>query len=135
MYKRFSGMTVCGEGELIKTARQSTEQQLAAHIAAIQPAVDKWEQSLTEDQKKVTVPAGQVLAIALDETTGDQAKIVTANAESPPAGRVVGKPQWKPGKLAGAFEFDGKTLIDCGQAGVLDKGDHFSFAAWINPTL
>ena len=123
------------EGELLKSTRQSLEQQLAAHIAGIQPAVEKWEQSLTADQKRVTIPAGQVLAITLDETAGDLAKFTLPNAAEPaPFGRIIGKAQWKPGKLAGALEFDGKTHVDCGQVAILEKDDRFSFGAWIHPT-
>lgn len=120
--------------------RQTIEKQMAAHAAAIQPAVAKWEQSLTAEQKQVQNLAGQVLEIPLDESTGDQAQITvpaaTASTEPPPqtTGRIQGKAQWKPGKRQGALEFDGKTWIDCGQLGHIDKGQRVSFGAWIYPT-
>lgn len=128
------------EAAQIQMARQSVERQLAAHIAGIQPAVEKWERSLSAEEKRVTTPAGQTLVIALDETTGDQARLTIAKSaegvapQEAVAGKVRGKATWKPGKLLGALEFDGQTLIDCGQHGVFDKTDRVSFGAWIFPT-
>ncbi len=123
------------ESAQIQAARQSVEKQIAAHIAGIQPAVDKWEQSLTAEEKRVSSPAGQSLVIALDETTGEQVKFSLPKAEdASTVGKVQGKATWKPGKLLGALEFDGKTLIDCGQQGVFDKSDRVSYGAWIFPT-
>ncbi len=124
------------EAAQIQATRQAVEKQIAAHIAGIQPAVDKWEQSLSPEEKRVSTPAGQSLMIGFDETSGDQAKFSLPNASVPAAavGKVQGKATWKPGKLLGALEFDGKTFVDCGQQGVFDKADRVSFGAWIFPT-
>ncbi len=119
----------------LQGSRQTVDKQLAAHSAGIQPAVEKWEQSLTAEEKRATIPAGQSLAITLDETAGDQAKLTTSGLEAAAVtARVQGKPTWKPGKFQGALEFDGKTLVDCGQQGIFDKVDRVSFGAWIFPT-
>ena len=124
----------------LTAARASLEKQLTAHAAVIQPAVEKWELSLTAEQKQVPTFVGQVLEIGFEEATGDQAHITlptapTGTPASPPVtGRVLGKAQWKPGKLGGALEFDGKTFVDCGQLGRFDKGNRVSFGAWIYPT-
>ncbi|MDB5339880.1 MAG: Planctomycete cytochrome, partial [Planctomycetaceae bacterium] len=92
----------------IQATRQAVEKQIAAHIAGIQPAVEKWEQSLTADEKRITSPAGQTLVISLDEITGEQVKFsLPKAAEGVPVpevfGKVVGKATWKPGKLLGAL--------------------------------
>lgn len=137
----------------LKHAQSTLEQQLASRAQEAQTLADRWEQSLPPEQKQIAVPAGQAFAVAFDETQGAQARISlpgTADStqaspkqtspkqdtpvEAAPVGRVQGKAQWKPGKVAGAFEFDGQTHIDCGLLGEFDKGDQASFGAWIFPT-
>lgn len=118
--------------------RKSLEQQLATRANTIQPLVEQWELSLPPEQRQITIPAGQLFAIAFDEAQGDRARIVEpagkdANPVEPKTGLIRGKPQWKPGKMAGALEFDGQTHVDCGQLGAFDKSDRVSFGAWIFP--
>lgn len=127
------------ESARLKQAKKSLEQQLATRADNVQPLIEQWEQSLSVEQKQIAIPAGQLFAVAFDEAQGDRARIVEAQGQGASTadaktGSIKGKSTWKPGKLAGALEFDGQTHVDCGQLGVFDKGDRVSFGAWIFPT-
>ena len=56
-----------------------------------------------------TASAGLVGWWTFDETTGNTAKDSSGQAND---GRIVGAPQWVPGKIGGALEFNGSTYVD-----------------------
>jgi hypothetical protein len=123
----------------LQTVQKNLTEQLAARETQVGTLVERWEQSLTPDQKQQNAPLSLVFSIPLDETSGDKAAIrrqaMTVDAPTSPApGTVQGKAVWKPGKIAGALELDGNTFVDAGPVGEFEKTDKVSFGAWIFPT-
>ncbi|HPM82911.1 MAG TPA: discoidin domain-containing protein [Candidatus Anammoximicrobium sp.] len=62
-----------------------------------------------------------------DETAGNVAADSSGYGNN---GTVVGNPQWVPGKIDGAFQFDGNTYINCGRAASLNIRDQITIAFW-----
>jgi len=62
-----------------------------------------------------------------DEGTGTIAFDVTGNGND---GVFVGDPQWVPGKLGGALEFDGDDYLNCGNGPTLEIRDAITISFW-----
>ena len=71
--------------------------------------------------------AGLVGHWAFDETTGTTAKDSSGLGND---GTVTGTAKWVPGKLGGAFEFDGETYINCGNKPSLNIRDQITISFW-----
>jgi len=83
-----------------------------------------------------TVPAkagqvtnGLIAHYALDETSGNEVK-----ASAGPMGSLKGQSQRKPGKFAGAMQFEGAGFVDLGPSIAFDRTTPFSVSAWLYPT-
>jgi hypothetical protein len=74
-----------------------------------------------------TASAGLVGWWMFDETSGTTAKDSSGNANN---GTVVGNPKWVPGKIGGAFEFDGSTYINCGRKASLNPRNQITMSFW-----
>lgn len=133
----------------IPTAEQSAEiarllqlqtsfkQQLASREGQVESLVERWEQSLTLEQKRQNAPLSLAFSVPFDEAMGDKAEVrrqLSADKTAQTPGAVQGKPSWKPGKIGGSLEFDGNTFVDLGQVGEFEKSDKVSFGAWVFPT-
>ncbi|MHC4655209.1 MAG: LamG domain-containing protein, partial [Planctomycetota bacterium] len=69
----------------------------------------------------------------LDETSGTIASDSSLNGND---GTLVGDPQWVPGQIAGALDFDGDDWVDCGLAPPeLVINGAITIACWINPAV
>jgi len=65
----------------------------------------------------------------LDETSGTTAFDASGNGND---GTLMGDPQWVPGKLGGALEFDGSgDYIDCGDGANFNIPVNITIACWI----
>jgi len=64
----------------------------------------------------------------LDETSGTIASDSSGNGRN---GTLVGNPQWVPGKINGALQFDGNDWVNCGD--ILNISDAITIACWVNP--
>ena len=62
-----------------------------------------------------------------DETSGNTAFDSSGNGND---GTFVGNPQWVPGKVGGALEFDGDDYLDCGNGPSLEIRDQITIAFW-----
>ncbi|MCH8120793.1 MAG: discoidin domain-containing protein, partial [Planctomycetes bacterium] len=62
-----------------------------------------------------------------DETSGNIAYDSSGNGND---GTFVGNPQWVPGKVGGALEFDGDDYLDCGNGPSLEIRDQITIAFW-----
>ncbi len=71
--------------------------------------------------------AGLVGWWTFDETSGTTAKDSSGKGND---GRIVGTPHWVPGKIGGAFQFDGSTYINCGRSPSLNLRDQITIAFW-----
>jgi hypothetical protein len=66
----------------------------------------------------------------LDEGSGTTAYDSSGNGND---GTILGNPQWVPGKIAGALEFDGDgDYIDCGNDPIFDITEEITLAIWVN---
>ncbi|MDB5388606.1 MAG: Planctomycete cytochrome [Planctomycetaceae bacterium] len=122
----------------LQQSQKMLNEQLLAREKQVDSLVERWEQSLTPQQKQQNAPLSLVFSVPLDEASGDKADIrhsatATGSKAAAVPGSVQGKPLWKPGKLGGALEFDGNTFVDLGQVGEFDKTDKVSFGAWVFP--
>ena len=65
-----------------------------------------------------------------DETSGATAFDASGNGHD---GTIMGDPQWVPGKLGGALEFDGAgDYVDCGASPDYEIAVNITIACWIN---
>ncbi|MHC4116093.1 MAG: LamG domain-containing protein [Planctomycetota bacterium] len=62
-----------------------------------------------------------------DETSGGMAYDSSGNGND---GTLVGDPQWVPGKLGGALEFNGDDYVDCGNADSLQIQEAITISFW-----
>ncbi|MBD3182367.1 hypothetical protein GF312_08750 [Candidatus Poribacteria bacterium] len=62
-----------------------------------------------------------------DEIDGDTAVDSSGNDND---GIIEGDPQWVPGKIDGALEFDGDDLVNCGNGDSLQIQDEITIAFW-----
>lgn len=62
-----------------------------------------------------------------DETDGDVAKDSSGNDND---GEITGDPEWVPGKIGGALEFDGDDFVNCGNGDSLQIQDQITIAFW-----
>jgi hypothetical protein len=62
-----------------------------------------------------------------DETSGSVAADGSGQGNN---GTVVGTALWVPGKIGGAFQFNGSTYINCGRAASLNIRDQITIAFW-----
>jgi len=76
-----------------------------------------------------TASAGLVGWWKFDETSGTVASDSSGQGND---GRVVGNPKWVPGKIDGAFQFDGSTYINCGNKPSLNFTGQITMAFWFN---
>lgn len=77
------------------------------------------------------VSDGLVARYPLAETSGES---VNSTVPGNAVGTVKGKAEWAAGKFgANTLKFDGNTYVDLGRTLDVDKEDHFSYGAWINP--
>ncbi|WP_088259229.1 DUF1553 domain-containing protein [Fimbriiglobus ruber] len=110
-------------GELEKALRQRAN--------VVDAEVAKWEQSLKPEDLAKAEPLGLVAHFPLDDKAGDQ----VVNAVEPGwPGKLQGKASRVPGKLGGAFQFDGTAFVAAKDAGVFEADAAFTLAAWIRPT-
>ena len=66
----------------------------------------------------------------LDDGSGTIAIDSSGNGND---GTLYGDPQWRPGRVGGALEFDGNgDYVDCGNAEIFSITDAFSLTVWIN---
>ncbi|MHC4228239.1 MAG: hypothetical protein ACYSW0_12510, partial [Planctomycetota bacterium] len=64
-----------------------------------------------------------------DETSGTTAFDASGNGHD---GTIMGDPQWVPGKLGGALEFDGAgDYVDCGASPDYEIAVNITIACWI----
>jgi len=64
-----------------------------------------------------------------DETSGTTASDSSGNGHD---GTIMGDPQWVPGKLGGALEFDGSgDYVDCGSSPDFEIAVNITIACWI----
>ena len=75
--------------------------------------------------------AGLVGWWTFDETSGTTAKDSSGKGNN---GRIVGTPQWVPGKVGGALQFNGSTYVDCGNGPSLNVREQITIAFWFNFT-
>jgi hypothetical protein len=71
--------------------------------------------------------AGLVGWWTFDETSGTTAKDSSGKGND---GRIVGTPQWVPGKIGGALQFNGSTYVDCGNGPSLNVREQITIAFW-----
>jgi hypothetical protein len=62
-----------------------------------------------------------------DETGGAVAADSSGQGNN---GTIVGNPQWVPGKIGGALQFDGNTYVNCGRSPSLNIRDQITIAFW-----
>ncbi len=62
-----------------------------------------------------------------DETEGNIARDFSGKGND---GTIVGTPIWVPGKIGGAFEFNGSTYINCGRDPSLNIRNQITIAFW-----
>jgi hypothetical protein len=73
--------------------------------------------------------AGLVGWWTFDETSGNVAKDSSGKGND---GRIVGTPQWVPGKIGGALQFNGSTYVNCGRDPSLNLREQITMAFWFN---
>lgn len=73
--------------------------------------------------------AGLVGWWKFDETSGT---VATDSSGQGNDGTVVGNAKWVPGKIGGAFQFDGSTFINCGNKPSLNIRTQITMAFWFN---
>jgi hypothetical protein len=71
--------------------------------------------------------AGLVGWWTFDETSGDIAKDSSGKGND---GRIIGTPQWVPGKIGGALQFNGSTYVNCGRDPSLNLREQITMAFW-----
>lgn len=110
--------------EAVVQARQSQAPRLTAD----------WEAALTEESRRSIIAAAAkppAVRFSLDEPAEDGHEPGSGAA---PAFQTSGATHPAAGKLAGGYEFDGGSHLDCGQVGAFSRSDRVSFGAWILPT-
>jgi hypothetical protein len=66
----------------------------------------------------------------LDEGTGTIAYDSSGNGND---GTILGNPQWVPGKIGGALDFDGDgDYVNCGNDPIFDITEEITLAVWVN---
>ena len=77
-----------------------------------------------------TVRADLVGWWRLDEGTGTTAFDSSGNGND---GTILGNPQWVPGMIGGALDFDGDgDYVDCGNDPIFDITEEVTLAIWVN---
>jgi hypothetical protein len=128
----------------IKAPTPQQQAQLAAYdtqIAGLDAAVKARAATAATAQAEweKTAPAAELAGTAdglaarfsLDEASGEKVQDATGLRT---AGQVRGKAEWADGKLGGALRLDGTSYVDLGPQLDFDRGDHFSYGAWVYPT-
>ncbi len=62
-----------------------------------------------------------------DETSGNIAKDSSGQGND---GTIIGTPQWVPGKIGGALQFNGSTYVNCGRKPSLNIRNQITMAFW-----
>lgn len=106
------------------------DQSLKARATAAAPVMSNWERN-GGMQTLPAVSSGLVAHYGLDEMQG--ATLKDAAGQQAPGG-VHGTAAWAPGQFGGALRLDGATYGDLGSGIDFDKGDRFSYGAWVYPT-
>ena len=130
---------------VIRVPTREQERQLAAlksqiadvtarkqkHEKEVGPAFQQWLTKIQSSSPKErnTLDQGLILHYALDETTGTTVKSSVGKVKP---GLVKGSPAWRPGRFAGAFDFDGTRFINLGKVADFERDQKFSYGAWIN---
>jgi hypothetical protein len=127
-------LTTAEQETQLQTAQNKVtelEQTLKERRAATAAAQAEWEKNTLATLDSVpVVTAGLIGHYPLDEKAGEQVKDAVGKQ---PAGALRDAPVWADGKLGGALRFDGKAYVDLGPVFGFDRGDKFSYGAWINP--
>ncbi len=105
------------------------ERSLHERDGKVAATVARWEQALSP-QAISKLPSAAMLHLPLDEGKGDKVHGKTAASQ---LGHIKGKANWTAGKLGGALELDGKSHIELGGLGTVDRTDPFSIALWTYP--
>ena len=121
------------QAELAKLGLRRTELEAALRqrTTLVDADVAKWEASLKPADLAKVGPAGLVAHFPLDDLKSDQ---VIDVIEAGRRGKLIGKAARVPGKVGGAFEFDGTSYIDAGDVGNFEADQAFTLAAWVRPT-
>ena len=115
----------------LEARRSELDRLIAQRPMSVDADVAMWEKSLKSEDLVKSGPAGLIAHFPLDESTGDA---VTDAIDAARKGKVVGKIARVPGKIGGAFEFDGQTHVVVGDVAGFEGDQPFSLAAWIRPT-
>jgi hypothetical protein len=108
------------------------EQAVKARAAEAAPAQAEWLKHARETLARTPpITQGLLAHYALNETTGVEVKDASGKQT---AGMVKGKATWAAGRVGGALSFDGDSSVELGTGIGFDRGDKFSYGAWVYPT-
>jgi hypothetical protein len=111
------------------------ESLLAKRLSNVDDEIAAWEKETgTRDSRTDEPLKGLILHCSLDEVAGTAvANTAKDGVRGSVRGSVRGNAKWTGGKLGGALEFDGSTWVDLGNAFDFERGDQFSYGAWVYP--
>ncbi len=123
------------EASLIEAASKITglENARKNRQAEASPTLAEWIKTASANADKApAVTAGLAARYALDENAGTETRDTSGKITN--AALIKGKADWKPGKIGNALNFDGGTSVEIGNALKWERGDKFSYGAWVYPT-
>jgi len=114
---------------------------LEARIDGPSPELDaaqaEWER---REAEKLRAAGGKAAALAPEkglaahyEMDRAQGNSIAPSGGHGPAGRILGKAEWRPGKTGKALYLDGNTHVDLGDTAGFEADQAFSYGAWIRP--
>ncbi len=107
------------------------EGKQAALPAQVAPAQVEWEKKTAADlQANASLKDGLAAWFPLDEAAGSPLRDASGRLTA----TVKGKADAGDGRVGRAFRFDGDTSIELGPGLAFDRGDAFSYGAWVYPT-
>jgi len=119
---------------------QADVARAAAALAQQEPAVAAaqavWEERMAAAAPQALDPtAGLLLHLPLDETAGLAVADVASRKHTATIepGKKIEKEVWTAGKRQGAVKLGGGNFIRVDQGPEFDRGDAFSYGAWIKP--
>ncbi len=108
--------------------------QLESHLALrAEEATSAFEAWLAEAEANVgstdPTPGGALAHFPLDESEGQETRDAAGDGRTV---KLHGEAKWTGGKLGGALDCE-KGFVDCGDVAGFERGDQFSWGAWVKP--
>jgi hypothetical protein len=122
------------EAELASLGKQiaGLTERLEARSGSRIPELAAWEAAAVAKRREDREPSDGLIAhYRLDEESGDSVANSVAERAS---GTITGDARRGAGLIRGAFEFDGGSYVDLGDAFSFEHSDSFSYGAWVKPS-